>query len=83
MGYTVAQAARLTGCTAAQLRHWARRGLVVPSGTAATGAGSGSYDFRDLVALRLVRSLLDAGQPSARVGGACQALLAADDDLAS
>jgi len=83
VGYTVAQAARLTGCTTSQLRHWARRGLVVPSGTAPAGAGSNSYDFRDLVALRLVRSLLDAGLPSARVGVACQALIAAGDDLAS
>jgi hypothetical protein len=30
-----------------------------------------------------VRSLLDAGLPSARVGVACQALIAAGDDLAS
>ena len=31
MSYTVAQAARLAGCTASQLRHWSRSGLVVAS----------------------------------------------------
>jgi DNA-binding transcriptional MerR regulator len=83
VGYTVAQAARLTGCAASQLRHWAQRGLVVPSGPPSTRAGRNDYDFRDLVGLRLVRSLLDAGLPSARVAVACRALVAAGDDLAS
>ena len=77
MPYSVAQAARLTGCTASQLRHWARRGLVEPTG------GERQYAFRDLVALRLVRSLLDAGLPSTRVGSALRSLVAAGDDLAS
>jgi DNA-binding transcriptional MerR regulator len=59
--YTVAQAARLTGCTASQLRHWSRSELVVPS------CHDGRYAFRDLVTLRVVRSLLDTGLPSSRV----------------
>jgi DNA-binding transcriptional MerR regulator len=82
VGYTAAQAARLTGCTASQLRHWARRGLVTPT-EIDPGAATPRYGFRDLVALRLVRSLLDAGLPSARVGIACRALVDAGDDLAS
>jgi DNA-binding transcriptional MerR regulator len=76
VGYTVAQAARLSGCTPSQLRHWARRSLVAPTGA------DGRYQFRDLVALRMVRSLLDAGLPSVRVGLAVRALDAAGDDLA-
>ena len=76
MAYSVAQAARLTGCTASQIRHWARRGLVEPTGP------DRRYAFRDLVALRVVRSLLDAGLPSARVGSAVRSLIAAGDDLA-
>ena len=40
--YTAAQAARLTGCTASQLRHWARRGLVVPSGGTDGGSRTSS-----------------------------------------
>jgi DNA-binding transcriptional MerR regulator len=77
VSYSVAQAARLTGCTPSQLRHWARRELVVPT------AGDGGYGFRDLVALRIVRSLLDAGLPSARVGIALRSLAAAGEDIAS
>jgi len=34
----------------------------------------GGYGFRDLVALRVVRSMLDAGLPSSRVRGALAAL---------
>ncbi len=76
MTYTTAQAARLARCSTSQLRHWARNGLVVP-------ATPGEYTFPDLVALRVVRSLLDAGLPSARVRSAVEALRAVGDhDLA-
>ena len=76
MNYTTAQAARLARCSVSQLRYWARNGLVVPVET-------GRYTFTDLVALRVVRSLLDAGLPSARVRAAVDALRAAGDgDLA-
>ena len=30
MGFTALQAARLTGCTPAQLDYWAQHGVVVP-----------------------------------------------------
>jgi DNA-binding transcriptional MerR regulator len=77
VSYTVAQAARLTGCTASQVRHWSRSELVVPSEPDAR------YGFRDLVSLRVVRALLDAGLPSARVRVALQALRElGDTDLA-
>jgi DNA-binding transcriptional MerR regulator len=76
VNYTTAQAARLARCSVSQLRYWARNGLVVP-------AEAGRYTFTDLVALRVVRSLLDAGLPSARVRAAVDALRAAGDgDLA-
>jgi DNA-binding transcriptional MerR regulator len=41
----------------------------------------GPYSFRDLVALRMVRSLLDAGVPLARIRRAVTALLDAGEDL--
>ena len=41
-GYTAAQAARLTGCTAAQLRSWRRSRLVDPARRAATRSGTWS-----------------------------------------
>jgi DNA-binding transcriptional MerR regulator len=74
--FTPAQAARLSDCTVAQLRHWSRSGLVTPD--AADG-----YSFRDLVALRVVRSMLDAGLPSARVRVALAAVRDAGHDLSS
>ena len=76
MDFTPAQAARLSDCTVAQLRHWSRSGLVVPD--AADG-----YSFRDLVALRVVRSMLDAGLPSARVRVALAAVRDGGHDLSS
>lgn len=77
MGYTAAQAARLSRCTVSQLRYWARTGLV-PATEAA-----GKYAFRDLVALRVVRSLLDAGLSSTRVHSAVDWVRESGDDLAS
>ena len=77
MGYTSAQAARLTGCTVSQLRYWVRSGLVPPT------ADGGGYTFRDLVALRVVRSLLDAGLSSTRVHAAVRWVRESGDDLAS
>ncbi len=76
MRHTAAQAARLAGCTPAQLRYWTRAGLVGSTDTA-------GYDFADLVALRIVRTLLDAGLPTARVRAALDALRTAGDDLTS
>jgi DNA-binding transcriptional MerR regulator len=60
VGYTAAQAAKLAGCSVSQLRYWSRSQLVTPT------AEGGGYSFRDLVALRVVRSLLDAGLSSTR-----------------
>jgi DNA-binding transcriptional MerR regulator len=77
VAYTALQAARLAGCTQAQLDYWERCGLVVPD-----TSGSGRYSFRDLVALRMVRSLLDAGLPLTRIRRAVTELLAAGEDIA-
>jgi DNA-binding transcriptional MerR regulator len=68
-GFTAQQASRLTSCTAHQLRYWDRVGLVTPS-IQSTGGRPGRrrlYSFRDLVALRVVRSLLDNGMSVQRV----------------
>ena len=62
MAFSALQAARLSGCSHAQLEYWERCGLVVPHTSA-----PGPYSFRDLVALRMVRSLLDAGLPLVRI----------------
>lgn len=68
-GFTADQASRFTGCTAHQLRYWDRIGLVKP-GVQSTGGRPGVrrlYSFRDLVALRVVCSLLDGGMSLQRV----------------
>lgn len=68
-GFTAQQACRLTGCTPHQLRYWDRVELVSPS-VQSTGGRPGKrrlYGFRDLVALRVVKSLLDNGMSVQRV----------------
>ena len=62
MSFTAAQAARLTGCSLSQLSSWERLGLVVPP-----PGPTHPYTFRDLVALRVVKSLLDGGMSLQRV----------------
>lgn len=67
--FSAQQACRLTGCTPHQLRYWDRVDLVRPS-VQTTGGRPGKrrlYSFRDLVALRVVRSLLDNGMSVQRV----------------
>jgi DNA-binding transcriptional MerR regulator len=68
-GFTSHQASRLTGATPRQLRYWDQIGLVRPS-VQQTGGRSGVprlYSFRDLVSLRVVKSLLDGGMSLQRV----------------
>jgi len=68
-GFTAHQACKFTGCTARQLRYWDKIGLVPPS-VQGTGGRPGIprlYSFRDLVALRVVKSLLDGGMSLQRV----------------
>ncbi|MDQ1429710.1 MAG: hypothetical protein QOF40_312 [Actinomycetota bacterium] len=78
MGYTSIQAARLSGCSTAQLDAWRRIGLLVPDET----EPGGPYSFRDLVALRMVASLLDAGLPMRRIRRAVTELVRIGDDIA-
>ena len=68
-GFTAQQATRLTGCTPHQLRYWAKVALVEPS-LQQTGGRPGRrrlYSFRDSIALRVVKSLLDNGMSLQRV----------------
>jgi len=68
-GFTAQQASRLTACSAHQLRYWDKVNLVTPT-IQSTGGRPGRrrlYSFRDLVALRVVKSLLDNGMSVQRV----------------
>ncbi len=68
-GFTALQASRFTGCTGNQLRYWDKIGLVKPSlqGTGGRPGVRRKYSFRDLVALKVVRSLIDSGMSLQRV----------------
>ncbi|MFS8522828.1 MAG: MerR family transcriptional regulator, partial [Micromonosporaceae bacterium] len=62
VGYRGTVAMRAAGISYRQLDYWARTGLVVPSVRAASGSGTQRlYSFRDIVVLKVVKSLLDAG----------------------
>lgn len=75
-GFSADQASRYTGCTAHQLRYWDRISLVKPS-VQATGGRPGVkrlYSFRDLVSLRVIKSLLDGGMSLQRIRKAIEFL---------
>ena len=68
-GFTALQASRFTGTTGNQLRYWDKIGLVKPN-IQTTGGRPGVrrlYGFRDLVALKVIKSLLDGGMSLQRV----------------
>jgi DNA-binding transcriptional MerR regulator len=55
-------ACQAVGISYRQLDYWARTSLVVPSIQEASGSGTQRlYSFRDLVVLKVVKRLLDAG----------------------
>lgn len=60
-GYSAGQAAKAVGLSYRNLDYWARTGLVEPS-VGAEGTGTARmYTFGDLIALRAVKRLRDAG----------------------
>jgi DNA-binding transcriptional MerR regulator len=62
VGYRGPTACAAAGITYRQLDYWARTGLVEPSVRPARGSGSQRlYGFRDILVLRVVKRLLDAG----------------------
>ena len=61
-GYSGTQAAKIVGITYRQLDYWARTDLIRPSLAEAAGSGSRRrYSYRDLLELRVIKTLLDAG----------------------
>lgn len=61
-GFSGRRAAELAGITYRQLDYWARTDLVRPSLVDAAGSGSRRrYSYTDLLELRVIKSLLDAG----------------------
>ena len=61
-GYRGPTACSAAGITYRQLDYWARTGLVEPSVRGATGSGTQRlYSFRDILVLKVIKRLLDAG----------------------
>ncbi|MEV0269086.1 MerR family transcriptional regulator [Hamadaea sp. NPDC050747] len=62
VGYRGVTACHAVGISYRQIDYWARTGLVSPSIRDASGSGTQRlYSFRDLVVLKVVKRLLDAG----------------------
>ena len=61
-GFSGRKTAEVVGISYRQLDYWARTGLVTPSLAEARGSGSRrSYSYRDLLELKVIKTLLDSG----------------------
>jgi len=61
-GFSGRQAAEIVGITYRQLDYWARTDLLRPSAADAQGSGSRRiYTYRDLLELKVIKDMLDAG----------------------
>jgi DNA-binding transcriptional MerR regulator len=61
-GFSGTRAAQVVGISYRQLDYWARTDLVRPSLSDAAGSGTRRrYSYRDLLELRVIKNLLDAG----------------------
>ncbi|MGH9301503.1 MAG: MerR family transcriptional regulator [Acidimicrobiales bacterium] len=61
-GFRGPQVCSIVGITYRQLDYWARTGLLGPSISSARGSGSQRrYSYRDLIELKVIKQLLDAG----------------------
>jgi DNA-binding transcriptional MerR regulator len=62
VGYSGTRTAQIVGISYRQLDYWARTDLIRPSLTDASGSGSRRrYSYRDLLELKVIKNLLDAG----------------------
>lgn len=83
-GYRGPQVCSIVGITYRQLDYWARTGLLHPSITEAKGSGSQRvYSYTDLVQLKVIKRLLDAGVSLQAARRAIECLRSTGDDLAS
>lgn len=83
-GFSGREAADIVGITYRQLDYWARTDLIRPSLADANGSGSRRrYSYRDLIELKMIKTLIDAGQRLDRVRKAFDYLRDIGDDLTS
>lgn len=83
-GFRGPQVCKIVGITYRQLDHWARTGLLAPSLAAARGSGTQRlYSYRDVLELRIIKQLLDAGVTLQRARKAIEFLRQSGDELAA
>ncbi|MGH9293018.1 MAG: MerR family transcriptional regulator [Acidimicrobiales bacterium] len=83
-GFRGPQVCKIVGITYRQLDHWDRSGLLSPSLSAAKGSGSQRvYSYRDVVELRVIKQLLDAGVTLQRARRAVDFLRSSGDEIGS
>ena len=86
VGYRAPQVCKFVGITYRQLDYWARTELLRPSMQEASGSGSQRmYSFSDIVQLKVVKRLLDAGMSLKKIRSAIDILraqLESDEPLA-
>jgi DNA-binding transcriptional MerR regulator len=81
-GYRGPQVCKIVGITYRQLDYWARTGLLHPSISEARGSGSQRrYSYTDLVQLKVIKRLLDAGVSLHAARKAIDCLRSSGDDL--
>lgn len=74
-GFRAPTVCSLVGITYRQLDYWARTGLITPSLQNASGSGTQRvYSFTDLVQLKMIRRLKDAGMSLPKIRSAMDTL---------
>src|ERR1700761_52845 len=83
-GFRGPQVCKIVGITYRQLDYWARTGLLRPSLADAQGSGSQRlYSYSDVLELKVIKQLLDAGLNLQKARKAITVLREGGDDLAS
>ena len=83
-GYRGPQVCNIVGITYRQLDYWARTDLVRPSVMDANGSGTQRlYSFRDLLELKVIKQMLDAGISLQSARKAVESLRGFNKSLAS
>src|SRR5579875_1247361 len=84
LGYRGPQVCSIVGITYRQLDYWARTGLMHPSISQAKGSGSQRiYSYSDLLQLKVIKRLLDAGVSLQAARRAIECLRSSGEDLAA
>jgi DNA-binding transcriptional MerR regulator len=83
-GFGGKQVVTIVGISYRQLDHWARTDLLRPSLCDATGSGSRRrYSYQDVLALKVIKKLLDGGQKLTSVRKVIEHLHAEGEDIGS